>query len=190
MASGHFDLANVQLSANATYFHTRVKDEILWLVNGQNTSSPYNLGPIVTKGVELRAKAGTTLWGLSIDAEESYTFLDTRVFDAEFYDKEVPYSTPTTSLCTIDIGRHDLGAMVATVRYHGHRYGDPGNSEGRRIEPATLVDASYDAPGWLLTSIAFHMRLSVVNIFDVQESEFPGYPLPGRTLSLTTSLTY
>lgn len=180
----------LQVTLAATYFHTRVIDEILWLASGSSTSTPYNLGPVVTGGVELRLGAHASLYGLDITIDESYTLTDARVHDPQYDGREVPYSSPSSSLLTAEVSRNGIGCLSISASYIGHRYTDPANSESSRLEPATTIDLAYEVPAISFARVTLIPRVSVANATDLQRSEFPGYPLPGRTYTLTISLSY
>jgi outer membrane cobalamin receptor len=173
-----------------TLFSTRVIDEILWLTSGTNTSTPYNLGPIVTRGAELHGTASTHLLGFSIAADESYTLLNARVHDQAFDGNEVPYSSPTASLFVVSIARAGYGLLGATVRYSGHKYTDPGNNPEGALPAETIFNMSYDAPAIALSTAKLLLRVTVTNLQNIQHAEFPGYPLPGRAVTLTSTINY
>jgi vitamin B12 transporter len=180
----------VAADISAAYFHTTVVDEILWLPSGSNTYMAYNLGPIVTNGAEIQLLAAASLFGFDLSAQESYTLLDARVRTTKFYGNEVPFSTPSASLFTLDASRESFGHLSFSAHYAGHRYTDPGNDEKGSLPPTTTFDLGYEAPPLAIASATITLRVNAVNFTDVQRSEFPGYPLPGRTLIFTASLNY
>ena len=187
----------IDANLGVTYFHTVVQDEILWLSSGASTSSPYNLGPIVTQGAEIRAHARTTLAGLDLALFESYMLLDARLHDKDHFGKEVPYSTPASSLFSLSLSRASLGVATITAIYRGHRYTDPGNSTNGmqdytdpRLPPVTTIDLTYESPTIALSTTRLSLRVALLNVGNVQQAEFPGYPLPARTFKLSTSLIY
>jgi vitamin B12 transporter len=184
------DFAGITGEIGATYFHTSVIDEILWLSSGSSTSTPYNLGPVVTSGAEVHVSARMSVVGLAVSVDESYTLADARVHDRQYDGREVPYSSPSSSLLVAEISREGIGGISLGAYYIGHRYTDPANSEESKLAPVTTFDLAYEAPIFGVQRLALVPRFSVSNVTDVQHSEFPGYPLPGRTYTLTISLSY
>ena len=188
-------LSAILAEFSATYFHARIRDEIVWTpdVNSGGAFRPINIGIAQSEGLELRASGSIPLDERSIlHIEESYTFLGAHNLspgDTNF-GKELTYSSPTSSLFIAQFENNDLGSLAAMVRYRGHKYSDPANTLDGELPPVTTIDLTLATRDFRLENVGFHIMLSIQNLTDQHYVEIINYPLPDRTYKISIELNY
>jgi iron complex outermembrane receptor protein len=181
-----------RVSGSVMYFRAGVDNEIVWLPGSQGFFTPTNILSVINQGLEFQAEMSMRLSEkYSLEASEDYTILSAlnKTAGPEFFDKEIPYSTPTSSIFRTALHDVALGSLAFVAQYRGHRYTDLGNTDGSKLQPETTFDIVLSAEPIRLNAIALLvLQLACRNLSNKQYTEEPNYPLPGRSLRLTASL--
>lgn len=186
------DAFELQLDANA--FSIRSHDQILWLQTESNLSRPINVQDSRNQGVELSASVSAQMnEDLDVSLLGSYTFLDAKNITkgSPYEGNRLPFSAQRQSLITLVARSREIGTLGITSSYRGLKYSDLGNTDDGRLLQVTILDASYTLPSIsLVDQLALAVQVSAQNITDQRHYEVFGYPLPGRTIRISTTLTY
>ncbi|MDP4231185.1 MAG: TonB-dependent receptor [Bacteroidota bacterium] len=183
--------ANFQLGL----YRTQMNDQIIWQpVPNSIYWSPSNVKSSRSEGIELTGELEYLLGrSYKLLVRESFTRgsainLDT---DSSYYGKELPYSTPERSVFLLELSNTSIGSLAFTTLYRWHRYTDFYNNESTRLPPVTRIDITFSSAPLRMGSIGQAiLRLSALNLTNVQYEEVPSYPLPGRMIRLSLDLHF
>jgi vitamin B12 transporter len=181
----------VDAMISAAGFSTVISDEILW-VPAAGMERPINIRDAKVRGLEFQGNLRFAVGCFTISAEEQYTVLDAtnETSSSEDFGKELPYTTPTSSLFVIQASHESFGTLALLARYRGHRFTDIGNLKEGQLPPVTTYDLTYTFPNFSIASLGSEIRLGITDITDVQYQEALSYPLPGRTINFSIELNY
>lgn len=186
---GMFDM-NVSLNA----FHLRSHDQILWLAAESNLQRPVNVQDSRTQGIELMGDLQAELsQDLHIAMAGGFTLLDAVNITegSPYYGKRLPYSAQRQLQMNGLIASRKWGTFGVISNYRGLKYSDLGNTDDRRLFQVTIIDASYTAPDvTLVDHVSLRLQFSMQNVTDRRHYEVHSYPLPERTIQLSTQLIY
>lgn len=178
----------------ANLFSIRSYDQILWLTAGSNLQRPVNVQDSRSRGLELSASVRADLsLDLNVSMSGGYTLLDAENITAgsPYEGKRLPFSAQRQFLINALIASSTWGSFGVTSSYRGLKYSDLGNTDDRRLFQVTIVDVSYTAPNIRCAEpLALSIQLSAQNLGNERHYEVYGYPLPGRTIRISTTLTY
>ena len=167
----------------ASYFHNRIDNSIVWVVINPSTVAPLNTGRATVQGYELLASL--ELFDL-LRLSANHTGVDAR------YDRSgarLPGRAESETNARLEVGNRDVWKLVGEM----HRTGDIYASEaGGRIIPARTVwsgSASLNLarlPRIGLDALLSRLWLTfrVNNIGDVAQRDAMSFPQPGRALAL------
>jgi vitamin B12 transporter len=185
---------SIKVSPRVSAFQIRARNQILWLQTEGNLQRAVNVQRSIVTGAEISIDAS---WNIAsaivLGFQGGYTLLDAanKTDDPRFLDKRLPHSSRTQSVAGVTFGHERFGTLGLQSRYRGSKYADLGNTEDRRFAPATTMTATYAAPAIMLArSLQLDLQLTVDNFTNEQYSEIFNYPLPGRSIRLSTSLIY
>ncbi len=194
LRSSFAPIERVELSLGVSYFYSDLTDQILWLPGANNIFSPTNILNSRNQGAELNGAfrwSPASLW--TIDISESYTLLSARntTNDPAVFNREIPFTTPTSSLFTAQLIQSATGSLAFIARYRGHRFTDIGNDPGSMLEPVTTLDATATARAIPISNgLVLEPQLALKNLTNKQYTEQPGFPLPGRSIRLSVKLAF
>lgn len=144
---------------------------------------PYNFDTARVQGAEAEASIRPSR---HVDARASYTLTFSKNLrdDPRFYLKEVPYRPRHRVVGQVTAGIERARAR-AEVDFQSAQYMNRTNT--LELPARALVNVGATAQVWRGPDIALAADLK--NVFDVQSSDFAGYPLPGRALYVTLSFS-
>jgi vitamin B12 transporter len=178
--------------ASITYFNAHILNEIIWSPITP-TWEPINVGEVRSYGWEFRITGRADIGEkLHIEIQENYT-LDSALNIAKAdinFGKQLQYTSPTSSLFIAQIEHDDWGSLAALIRYRGHEFSDPANTDGGKLQPITTLDLTMKSRAISIGSIGFFVLLGIQNVTDVQYQDVLNYPLPGRTYRFSIQLNY
>ncbi len=189
-------LWSIMPKLSATYFNARIENEIVWRPDILGTSAwyPYNIGVAGIHGWEIKAE-GTL--GLSphaaVHLEEGYTFLTSQNLTPgdSNYGRELIYSTPHSSLTTIQIEHDKWGSIAAMLRYRDRKWTDAANVDtASRLPSVYLYTLTLATREFRLGQFGVHALFSIDNLTDEHYVEVLNYPMPGRTYKFSIQLKY
>jgi outer membrane receptor protein involved in Fe transport len=184
--------ARVELGA----FHSR-RDSLIVLVQDSASSfKPLNLSSAEVRGVELAFDVGVPLalpmlpFLDRLRVEGSFTSQDARQHsDAPYYDERwVPYASPRELFLRTELVHDRPGGRVSIrheYRFFDRFYRDRANRPDRKVTPRRLHAFGVRAG---LLSDRLGLDLDVDNAFDAHIDDVYGFPIPGRTISLTLAV--
>ncbi|MFI5263547.1 MAG: TonB-dependent receptor plug domain-containing protein, partial [Candidatus Kapaibacterium sp.] len=182
------------LQLQSTVFETDLKNQIIWQP-GRNSINwtPSNVQQSRSQGIEF---VGELQWKTSENYQlilhEGLSIVKTSNLtdSASYYGKELPYSTPMRSIFYVELQNSTIGALVFTTLYRGHRYTDYANNESTKLLAVWNYDLTFSSmPIHISSMMSASLRLSALNLTNVQYAEIPGYPLPGRMIKFGIDLT-
>jgi iron complex outermembrane receptor protein len=185
---------SIVLKLQSTLFRTDLKNQIIWQPGrNSNNWTPSNVQQSRSEGIEfvgeLECKLSDNYFFI---VHEGLSILKTRNLtdSASYYGKELPYSTPMRSLLLVELQNSTIGTLAFTTLYLGHRYTDYANNESTKLLAVWNYDLTLSSmPIHIFTMMSASLRLSVLNLTNVQYDEIPGYPLPGRMIKFGIILT-
>jgi outer membrane cobalamin receptor len=185
-------LEGVSVSVGASYFYSDFEDQILWEPRADGIFAPINILNSRNQGSELTGRLRVAVTkDLALDVSESYTLLSAKnkTPDPTVFDREIPFSSPTSSVFTALLTHSSIGALAFTAHYRGHRYTDLGNTTSGKLQPFQTLDVVASSnPLLILDQVFITLQLAVRNLGDAQYVEQPYYPLPGRNVRLSINL--
>ena len=180
------------LSANATVYYMRLKDEIHF---SPVTFENVNLDPTERYGLELSGRLAVSD---RLSLQGDYSLLRSRFRDGPFAGNTVPLVPEHTAALTATWKQSAATDLSITATYIDNRYfdNDQGNTFTKRIPSYKTVDAKLGH-----THDDYRFTASVNNIFNekaidygVSSNSSPGvynaYPLPERTLLFTVAKSF
>lgn len=176
-------------SLDATLFQRWADDLVAYRRSSFGALTPYNVGRARFFGVELQALAeayrvlrlqGSLTWLEPRDTSEPRT---TRNDLVPFQSRLVSF---TRLACRYDLGRAPLDALEIglSARTRSSRVADPA---GLIVLPANQL-LGVDALGAMLAETLV-LRIAVDNVLDQVQVDQLGFPLPGRSVFATATLT-
>lgn len=170
----------------ATWFRQATEKTILWYVSGLGQSKPYNIGRTTTEGVEWEA----LLRRGRVDSRLSFTWQDARQGQGEdpvYHGKRLPFLSEW--IAGADLGlRAGAWRCGATIRHESDSYTDLYNDPDARVAPRTLLSTtcSRDFSGGIWgQGRRATLAVTIANLTDQRLHDVEGYPLPGRSLSVS-----
>jgi hypothetical protein len=155
---------------------TGAKDFILFTQNSSRTLIAVNASSAQIAGIENEVQLNLPeRFLLSL----RYTYLDARDYGSIPYyqDKYLPFRPRHHAVATLTL---IFGALrsITSAEYRGAVFRDRYNSYGFYLPAKVLLDSGFD---YTLHAGATHiLNVTVKNITDDRETDFVGYPLPGR----------
>lgn len=184
----------VSIALRTNFFHIRTRNQILWLQSGSQLFRPLNVLNSRTMGGELTGEITLPLnEDTKLTVSTGYTVLDAENLteNSDFYGKRLPHTARTQSQFQLLATDRTFGSIGMTTRYRGTKYSDLGNLYESHVPPVTTFDASYTLSSIrLIESLSVDLQLSVQNLTNAQYFELYNYPLPGRSIRLSTSISY
>ncbi len=165
----------------AVLFRAERDDLIVFLQNSQRTVKAFNLESASVEGIELTARCS---WEAGLSLSASYTFQDARNKGPSptYSGKRLPYEP-----------RHDLfvrtqwkGGTGESVWHEYHHQGEAYRDQANLVENLSPSSHVHNVGGSIyLVPGTLSLSLEVRNLTDERIVDVEGYPLPGRTLSVT-----
>jgi outer membrane cobalamin receptor len=187
-----WDVTSLALSANL--FSIRSHDQILWLATESNLQKPINVQDSRSQGLELSATINTDLTeDIVFSIAAGYTLLDAKnVTPGSPYEgKRLPFSAQRQSVLNVLLTSQQWGTLGLSSRYRGLKFSDLGNTEETQLLQVAILDASYALPDLtIFRPLSLRIQLSGQNLTNERNYEVYNYPLPGRTIRISTTLTY
>jgi outer membrane cobalamin receptor len=160
----------------ANYFHTRLKNLIIWGPREDGVFSPDNVQKADVAGVESRATFQTL--GRLLNFSFEYNYLDA------IDDSDEPLRNGNQLIyrpqhkvdfnLALNFGRLELNGFWRVV---GKRFSNPANSAFLESYQRTDLAAGWNQP---FIGGRLRLQLAVRNVFDDQTPIIDGFPVPGR----------
>jgi outer membrane cobalamin receptor len=171
------------LKADVTGFYNLGRSTIVWQPGIGGRWTPINLGATETRGIEARATLRMTAF---LTATGNHTWL--QVFDRSVTGatagKILPFRPERVTSASLRLELLAGLTLSATWLWVGDRFATAANTE--TLPAYDLLSADL---GWALTA-ADTLRLSGENLLNTYYILQPGYPMPGRALSLAWAHTF
>ena len=186
---------SISLELQSTLFQIDLQNQIIWQPgrNNSNNWTPSNVQQSRSQGIEFVGEARCRFVNdYLLTIHEGLSLLKTRNLtdSAAYYGKELPYSTPMRSLFLMELQNSKIGTLAFTMLYRGHRYTDYANNESTKLPAVWNYDLTISSmPIYFSTLMSAMIRLSILNLTNVQYDEIPNYPLPGRMIKFGFELT-
>jgi len=176
------DRAALEISA----FWNDMKDTFDFIPVSEGLFRSTNITRLWTAGVEAGGRMRLQDW-LTLTAH--YVFTDGSY--EEFADpaaegKRPAYLARHQASAGAELEVRDRINCAFTVRYSGDRYGDPQNSEARRMDEYVTADVH----ARLAVSGNVHVLLGIENIFDERYEEYPGIRQPDRIMTAGLNVSF
>ncbi len=181
------------LSLRVSVFQSNIENLIIWQPGAGNLFHPSNISSARSRGLEVEINYTVRIdeqW--RVDANAAYTWMnaENRSANPAYFEKEIPYSTPTASIETVTLAKESLGVLAFTARYKGHRYSDIANAKSGKLEPYTLFDAKFTTREFEIQKhLAIQASIGIQDILNTQYSEVLDYPMPARQITIGIQLT-
>lgn len=160
-----------------TYYHNRVRDLIRFIHNSQQVSKPYNIGQALLRGIETRWQA-QVLSLLTINGNYTYQRAENQAPFSFEQGNDLPNAPRHRLSNRLEVKQSSWRCWFEFQRESQH-YLDRANL--RPVAQRTLYHGGLHHA--LIASTA--LTLEVRNITDNQVADLWGYPLPGRSYSMT-----
>ena len=176
------------LQADADLFAMRTTDQILAVPTSAVATSATNIGRTSSHGLELGLRA--SLLDDALLAHWSYTLQDVRDRSGspDVDGKLLPYVPQEM----ISLGTtYARGGLQATLQwsYVSHRYAQGGESWSSLLPAYHLLGAGIGIRS-TMRSLSIDVRLQADNLLDARYDVILGYPMPGRSFRVLTSLRW
>ena len=168
-------------SLDATYFHNRVSDMIVWQMADDSIWRPYNEDKAAMYGLELNSCLEPIRDVLSLSGNYTLLYTENLSNDASRYGKVLPYRPKNTLNFTTTISWHDVDFSYQ-FNYVGLRYTNFANTQ--QVPSYTLSSVSLNTT---FSALSTHWTASiqVKNLFDEQFEIIQYQPVPGREVRMT-----
>ena len=160
-----------------TYYHNRVNDLIRFIHNSQQVSKPYNIGQALLRGIETRWQA-QVLPLINLNGNYTYQMAENRAPFSFERGNDLPNAPRHRLSNSLEIKQSSWQCWFEYQRESQH-YLDRANL--RPVTQRTLYNGGLRRA--LIPSTA--LTVEVHNITDNQVADLWGYPLPGRSYSMT-----
>ncbi len=177
---------DLSLELQSTVFQTVLQNQIVWLERSDGIYSPSNVESSRSQGFEFSGELQYSFLkkyriklheGLSLQQTKNLTLEDS------LFGKELPYSMPMRSAFLLSVRHSDIGELTFFILYRGHRYTDYQNNESTKLPPVTTFDLTFSAdPIFITAFVNATIRLTLIDLTNIQYDEIPAYPQPGRSI--------
>lgn len=176
-----------EITGGATYFHSQVRDLVVWNVNFQDQWQPSNLGLARITGHEESIKIGLFERRLVLDWRNAVTDGFNKVPEHATYNKRLVFYPRYTSRLAAQLQVGGLSLSYA-VRWADKTYTNAANTKyygAYRVDDLSLGVEIAPGRQWLIRS-----TFDVKNIRDEQYVLLANYPMPGRSIGVGIELTF
>ncbi|MEM8600088.1 MAG: TonB-dependent receptor [Bacteroidota bacterium] len=180
--------AALHLDAEASWFASRIRDQIAWRPGSDFVWRPGNVGQVVTRGWELSGMVRYARAGRTVEARGLVTLTKARDRsdpESSSYDQPLLY-VPDTQVKAGLGGGTDLLYVDVDVRHTGRRYHTSDGSQS--LAPLTVLDVQARSRVVLSQHVAATLALRLDNAADLRYAIVRRFPMPPRHLTLRLAL--
>jgi len=181
------DFGDIMISAGLTYFHSFVKDLVVWAPNAQGVWRPKNLALSQTTGHEDFVHIDLFRNKIRISYENTISTSLNKTAGHNSYGKRLSFSPHYITTISARLNLSPLFCSYS-VRLVGRAYINEANTryyDAYRLDDARLGLSYNLSDNWQIS-----IRAEIENIFDTNYVLMTHYPMPGRSWSLFIGLNY
>ncbi|MEM8559183.1 MAG: TonB-dependent receptor [Bacteroidota bacterium] len=173
-----------RLDAEATWFASTIRDQIVWRPGSDFVWRPGNVGRVETRGWELSSAVRYARAGRFVEARGLVTLTDARDRsdpESSSFDQPLLY-VPDTQIKAGLAGGSSALRVDLDVRHTGRRYYTSDGSQS--LPPLTVLDVQARSRVAVTQHVAVTLAARVENLADLRYAVVRRYPMPPRHLTL------
>lgn len=175
------------LTASAAYFHSAVNDLVVWQPNFQGAWQPTNVGRALITGHEESVEVSLFAKAFSVRYQNSVTDAINKLPQHTVNGKRLPFYPRYQSTGSVQIRLHGW-----SVAYQLHLAGRTFTNEAntRSYDSYAVSDVRLGLDQKLTGHWELGLRGAINNLTDEQYVLLAQYPMPGRHVELSLTMTY